>query len=67
MREAHVQFLVRELAPVRLDPSRADEFRSVMEELGARQLSATLRYLADGLPIYDVTFHRDKSVEVREP
>ena len=67
LREAHLQFLVREPSPVGLEPSRADEFRSVMEELGARQLSATLRYLADGLPIYDVTFYRDGRVEVREP
>jgi rhodanese-related sulfurtransferase len=49
-------------------PSRsidAGELHIEMERLGSMQLGKTLATLAKGLPIYDVTFHSDKGVDVR--
>lgn len=43
----------------------ADELHVEMERLGSTQLSVTLRELAKGLPVYDVTFHGETRVEVR--
>ncbi|MBX3258919.1 MAG: rhodanese-like domain-containing protein [Labilithrix sp.] len=42
----------------------AGELEREMERIGALQLGKTLGALADGLPIYDVTFHGEESVEV---
>ncbi len=43
----------------------AGELHLEMERLGSTQLKQTLGALANGLPIYDVTFHGEESVEVR--
>ena len=41
------------------------ELHLEMERLGGLQLAKTLKALATGLPIYDVTFHGEARVEVR--
>jgi rhodanese-related sulfurtransferase len=43
-----------------------EELHLEMERLGSVQLGQTLGALAKGLPIFDVTFHGEERVEVRE-
>jgi rhodanese-related sulfurtransferase len=65
LREANVKFLLNAELPVRLPTARADDLRAKLEELAARQLAATLRHLAAGLPVYEATFGVGGSVAVR--
>ncbi|MBX3215694.1 MAG: rhodanese-like domain-containing protein [Labilithrix sp.] len=44
----------------------AGELEREMERIGALQLGKTLSALAGGLPIYDVTFHGEESVDVTQ-
>lgn len=65
LREQLAAFLATQtdIAGVGVDVARLHE---EMVRLGALQLSRTLAALADGLPIFDVTFHGEDRVEVRE-
>ena len=65
-RKAKVQFHLRGLGPLQVAPSRGAELQAALDELAARQLQATLGHLAQGLPIYEVTFARDGGFEVRQ-
>lgn len=65
LREANVKFLLHAELPVRLAMARADDLRAKLEELAARQLAATLRHLAAGLPVYEATFGTGGDVAVR--
>lgn len=67
LRKAKVQFHVRGLGPLSIAPSRAAELQAAVDELATRQLLATLGHLAQGLPLYEVTFARDGGFEVRQP
>lgn len=55
--------LQTDIAGTQVDP---DWLHEEMVRLGAIQLSQTLIALAPGLPIYDVIFHGEDRVEVRE-
>ena len=66
LRASVVRFYIEGFGAASVPIEREADLRAAFDELAARQLTATLGYLAKGLPIYDVTFARDGSFTVNE-
>ena len=64
LRRQVVEFHLRGLGPVAVQDG--ETLQAALDELATQQLTRTIGYLAQGLPIYDVVFSRDGSYEVRE-
>lgn len=66
LRRTYAGHHLRGHGPVRVETSRAEDLTKAIDELGTRQLLATVGHLASALPIYEVLFRRDGRFEVRE-
>jgi rhodanese-related sulfurtransferase len=64
LRRRTVQSFVREAGPLTVEPSREGTLQRAVDELAARQLGATVGYLAQGLPVFEVVFAKDGSFDV---
>ena len=65
MRRLVVEFHARGHGLVALAAAQAAELEETVRTLAGKQLGATVRQLAAGLPIYDVVFQRQGEFEVR--
>jgi rhodanese-related sulfurtransferase len=66
LRQATVRYLARGVGPLSVAPAQEGELQAAVDELAARQMTATLGYLAKGLPVFEVIFSADGSFDVRE-
>ncbi|MDP2342601.1 MAG: rhodanese-like domain-containing protein [Deltaproteobacteria bacterium] len=64
LRKELVEFLVQQNDVVTLTPGQREGFLAEVSALGQQQLMATLKHLAAGLPIFTVTFGREREDDV---
>jgi hypothetical protein len=66
LRQATVRYLARGVGPLSVAPAQEGALQAAVDELAARQMTATLGHLAKGLPVFEVIFSADGSFDVRE-
>jgi hypothetical protein len=66
LRQATVRYLARGVGPLSVEPAQEGALQAAVDELAARQMTATLGHLAKGLPVFEVIFSADGSFDVRE-
>jgi len=65
LRQATVKSLVSGDGPLSMDPALQDKLQATVDELAAQQFGVTAGYLANGLPIFEVVFGKDGSIDVQ--
>ena len=65
LRRRNVQAFARGVDWLAMDSSQEEALQSAVADLAAQQLGVTVGYLAKGLPIFDLVFKRDDSIEAR--
>ena len=66
LRQGTVQWCVRRSGPLGVERTLENKLRTTIDELAARQLGATVGYLAKDLPIFQVVFSEDGEFHVEE-
>ena len=66
LRQGTVQWCVRRSGPLGVERQFENKLRTTIDELAARQLGATVGYLAKDLPIFQVVFSDDGEFQVED-